>query len=306
MNEEHRRRQVEKLLVIAVVTGPFLLWFFRSGFHWGVLQWTRSIVWRTSFYTIATLSHCIASMAMLMVWRSPMNGRCVGKIALAMLFLIFGVPVAYESLAAILYPSHARWPWWLNTEGLGDDYVYGIQEVISFMVTLSCFALMRRIFGFRIVRDRHRDLPSQSPLSIAELLYWTSGGAVLFSLVPRLSELIERSGTTWPYWMIALAFAVQSPIHVMPVLVVAATPWRILIRIVVAFIGVIVLKIGQLYLTYQYAGYPIVIEYGQLLKDAFFSVSGAGLAMLWFGWHGESVVRLGGKKRETASRCASF
>jgi hypothetical protein len=143
-------------------------------------------------------------------------------------------------------------------------------------------------------------------LSIAELLYWTSGGAVLFSLVPRLSELIERSGTTWPYWMIALAFAVQSPIHVMPVLVVAATPWRILIRIVVAFIGVIVLKIGQLYLTYQYAGYPIVIEYGQLLKDAFFSVSGAGLAMLWFGWHGESVVRLGGKKRETASRCASF
>jgi hypothetical protein len=128
-------------------------------------------------------------------------------------------------------------------------------------------------------------------LSIAELLYWTAGIAVFLSLVPRLNQYIEDSGTTWPNWMIAVAFAVESLIHVTPVLIMAAAPWRLAIRIVVALIGVIAFNAGQLYLTYGYAGYPVVIEYSQLLQSAVVSIAGASCVLLWLWWHGERVMR---------------
>ncbi|QDT09304.1 hypothetical protein [Planctomycetes bacterium K23_9] len=288
MDDEQRRKRIEKSILLAVILGPLTLWAFRSGFYLTVFDWSRWGTATTTFFIISLLSSFLIGLALLLTWRSPMSVRRVGAIALAGTCAILGIPAVKEIAAAAIYPENIQWPWLLSVDG----YAYLTLEFIVLAVTLACFALLRRTFGLCIVDEDVRELPPKSPLSIAELLYWTSGFAVVFSLVPLLNEYVERSGSTWPYWMLVLAFAIGCLSRIAPVLVLAVVPGHLLVRIALATFCVVIANVSQLYLACRYAGFPFAIDFGQQLIDALLSVAGASLALFWFWWQGERLFRL--------------
>ncbi|MGB7347290.1 MAG: hypothetical protein WBD20_23910 [Pirellulaceae bacterium] len=289
--DEQRRQLYEKRILIAIIVGPLLLWFFRSGLYLAAIDLLKVASHLFCKYAVAVLAEMFFALALLSVWRHPFARRPFLPTIVVFLFAVSFAMVGNTIVARIFVFPDFYW---------NPFYTYElISRTLLLAICLAAFVLIRRFTGACLIADDVATIPHRSPLSIAEMMYWTALVAIFCMTASRLSPHLEALGATVPVQLTMIMLPLGIGLGVGPTLIITMLPGSLWVRLIIASIMVTAIWTAR-YLAYAiHFGIPVHFPDFELLQATFFHVAGPALAFGWVRLRGDRYIRM--KRRSDIS-----
>tara|TARA_R110002049_G_scaffold4601_4_gene31823 strand:+ start:45394 stop:46308 length:915 start_codon:yes stop_codon:yes gene_type:complete len=231
-SDNHRQRNIERLIIIGAIAGPILLVigaYLRGRGYDDV----SSALAGLSQSAITWVSRTVIEMLMIWVaWRSPPLG---GHVVRGLIFII-----GLLAMATLIewYPMRTTAFGSLPPRVLVASLVY--QRCVPFLIGVLSLVIARRALGIRLVRPSSECDRASLPLSIRELMLWTFVIALAFAFIHHVTQ-----------WFQSLQYAASNQL-----------PWWYPIYFLVSHLpswGFLVVSLAYLHWTQRWRWLPLVI-----------------------------------------------